>query len=151
MKTIIHRTAFLLSLALLEVSHAAPVANGSPAQISPQPSVFNVVDYGAVGDDKTDNTEAFSACLKALVEAGGGRISLPTGVYRGRITIPPVSKRLPSWITVEIVGETEPSPVFGTIGNFPLQSHGTIIKCLAETGPAVISAGKSRSALYGNF
>lgn len=30
---------------------------------------FNVHDYGAVGDDKTDNTEAFSACLKAVIEA----------------------------------------------------------------------------------
>ena len=25
---------------------------------------FNVRDYGAVGDDKTDNTEAFSACRR---------------------------------------------------------------------------------------
>ena len=24
---------------------------------------FNVLNYGAVGDDKTDNTEAFTACL----------------------------------------------------------------------------------------
>jgi len=29
--------------------------------------VFNVLKYGAVGDDKTDNTEAFSACLKAVI------------------------------------------------------------------------------------
>ncbi|MEX2569511.1 MAG: hypothetical protein WD431_26455 [Cyclobacteriaceae bacterium] len=27
---------------------------------------FKAVDYGAVGDDSTDNTEAFSACLKAV-------------------------------------------------------------------------------------
>ena len=33
--------------------------------------VFNVLSYGAVGDNNTDNTEAFSACLKAVVEAGG--------------------------------------------------------------------------------
>jgi len=36
---------------------------------------FNVLNYGAVGDDKTDNTEAFSACLKAVIAAGGGRIA----------------------------------------------------------------------------
>lgn len=46
---------------------------------------FNVRDYGAVADDKTDNTPAFSACLKALVEAGGGTMMIPDGVYRGRI------------------------------------------------------------------
>lgn len=113
--------------------------------------VFNATDYGALGDDAKDNTEAFSACLKALVEAGGGRMYLPTGVYRGRIIIPPVSKPITSWITVEIVGEREPTHVFGTIGSFPLRNDATIVKCLAETGPAVISVVKSRQALYGSF
>jgi polygalacturonase len=39
-------------------------------------STFNVVDYGAKGDDSTNNTAAFSACLEALVAAGGGRMYL---------------------------------------------------------------------------
>lgn len=112
---------------------------------------FNVRDFGAVGDDKTDNTAAFTKCLEALIAAGGGRMVLADGVYRGRILIPPVSKPLPSWITVEIVGESEPTPIFGTIGNFPLQHKGTIIKCLAESGEAVISAAKSPHSLYGGF
>ena len=112
---------------------------------------FSVCDYGAVGDDKTDNTAAFSACLKAIVEAGGGRMFLPAGVYRGRIIIPPVSRPIASWITVEIVGQREPTPVFGTIGSFPLRNDGTIVKCLAETGPAVISASRSPKSLYGGF
>jgi hypothetical protein len=113
--------------------------------------VFRVVDYGAVGDDQTDNTNAFSDCLAAVIKAGGGRMSVPAGVYRGRIVIPPVSKPVPSWITVEIVGELEPTPVFGTIGSFPLLNKGTIVKCLATTGPAVISASRSPNALYGGF
>lgn len=112
---------------------------------------FNVLDYGAVGDDKTDNTAAFSACLKAVEAAGGGRMYIPAGVYRGRILIPPVSRPTPSWITVEIVGEREPTPVFGTIGSFPLRSDAAIVKCLDETGPAVISAPKSPKSLYGGF
>jgi hypothetical protein len=112
---------------------------------------FNVLDYGAVGDDNTDNTEAFSACLKEVISAGGGRIYLPDGVYRGRILIPAVSKPIPSWITVEIVGESEPTPVFGTIGSFPLLNNGTIVKSLSRSGPAVISAGSSSNAIYGEF
>ncbi len=72
---------------------------GAGGQTSLQ-SVFNVADYGALGDDAKDNTEAFSACLKAVIEAGGGRMHLPAGVYRGRIIIPPVSKPITSWITV---------------------------------------------------
>ena len=112
---------------------------------------FNALNYGAMGDDKTDNTEAFSACLKAVVAVGGGRMFLPAGVYRGRITIPPVSKPLPSWITIEIVGESEPPPVWGTIGSFPLQQNGTIVKCLATSGAAVISASPASDSLYGGF
>lgn len=113
--------------------------------------IFNVLDYGAVADDSTDNTDAFSACLKALLAAGGGQMYLPDGVYRGRIEIPPVSKRVPSWITVEIAGASEPTPVFGTIGSFPLQNNGTIVKSLSESGPAVVSASRSSESLYGGF
>ncbi len=86
-----------------------------------------------------------------MIAAGGGQMVLPEGVYRGRIVIPPVSKPAPSWITVEIVGAEEPTPVFGTIGNFPLQSKGTIIKCLEKKGGAVISASPSPDALYSHF
>ena len=136
-----------LTLTLLTTLLLAPLAG----VVQVHGSVFNVRDYGAVGDDKTNNTAAFTACLNAVIAAGGGRMYLPDGVYRGRITIPPVSKPMPSWITVEIVGESEPTPVFGTIGSFPLQNRGTIVKCLAESGAAVVSAGKSPNSLYGGF
>jgi len=114
-------------------------------------AVFNVRDYGAVGDDQTDNTEAFSKCLQALVADGGGQMFLPAGVYRGRITIPPVSQPIPSWITVEIFGEGTPTPVFGTVGAFPLRGEGTILKCLAESGAAALSAAASTDSIYGGF
>jgi hypothetical protein len=117
-----------------------------------KPRVFNVLHYGAVGDDKTDNTAAFSACLKAVIEAQGGRMYLPDGVYRGRIEIPAIPK-ISSWITVEIVGESEPTPKFGTIGSLPLQNNGTIVKCLAESGDAVIQAKPCslNEGFYGMF
>ncbi len=99
---------------------------------------FNVLNYGAVGDDKTDNTQAFSACLKVVIEAGGGRMYLPAGVYRGRITIPAVGPD--RWIALEIVGESQPATVFGTVGRFPLHNNNTIVEGLATSGPAVISA-----------
>lgn len=110
-------------------------------------ATFNVTDYGAVGDDSTDNTAAFTACLNAIVAAGGGKMYLPDGVYRGRIVIPPQGG--PSWITIEIVGESEPTPVFGTIGNFPPTGSGTIVKSLETSGAAVISA--PAGSLYMGF
>ena len=117
----------------------------------PSAAVFDARAYGAVGDDTTDNTAAFSRCLAAVVAAGGGRMTLPAGVFRGRIIVPPVGRPAPSWISIEIVGETEPVPVFGTIGDFPLQNHGTIVKCLADAGPGVISVPRAPSSLYGGF
>ena len=108
---------------------------------------FNVLHYGATGDDKTDNTQAFSACLKAIVEVGGGRMFIPDGIYRGRIIIPGTR----DWITIEIAGESEPTPIFGTIGASPFPSNGTIIKCISKSGPAVISVNNSPEKLYMTF
>ena len=48
-------------------------------------TTVNVQDYGAVGDNSTDNTEAFSSCLDAIIKAGGGRMHIPAGVYCGKI------------------------------------------------------------------
>jgi hypothetical protein len=99
---------------------------------------FDVRTYGAVSDGTTDNTSAFSACLEAVIEAGGGRMYLPAGVYSGRLTIPAVNA--PKWVSLEIVGESQPASVFGTVGRFELQNNNTIVKSLAPLGPAVLSA-----------
>ena len=79
-----------------------------------QAAVFNVTDYGAVGDDSTDNTAAFTACLNTVIAAGGGTMYLPDGVYRGRIVIPP--RGGPSWITIEIVNPLFPFLIGGPRG-----------------------------------
>ncbi len=128
-----------------------PVALARTEPSATQARVFNVLRFGAIGDDKTDNTAAFSSCLQAVIAAGGGRMYLPDGVYRGRIIIPAVSNTLPSWLTVEIEGAHPPTPVFGTVGAFPLLTNGTIIRCLSPDGPAVISAQAAPNSLYGGF
>ena len=141
----------LAAIATLVPIHAAdidgkpPMTNalGNPAE----KREFNVTEYGAIGDDKTDNTEAFTKCLEAVIAAGGGRMYIPDGVYRGRIIIPGTKE----WITIEILGESEPTPVFGTIGAFPFPKNGTVIQCLSESGSAVISAENTPQKLYGPF
>ena len=152
---LMYKTMALITICAVLLAGGAFAVDGGEKDSSGagtvKPRVFSVLNYGAVGDDKTDNTEAFSACLKAITEGGGGRMDLPVGVYRGRILIPAVSKPIPSWITVEIVGQGEPTPVFGTIGAFPLQNNGTIVKSLSQTGPAVITASGSPESVYGGF
>ncbi len=43
---------------------------------------FSVIDFGARGDGGTDCTEAIKEAIRACSEAGGGRVTVPKGVYR---------------------------------------------------------------------
>ena len=48
----------------------------------------DIRDFGGVGDGVTLNSEAFTKAIKALAEAGGGRLVVPTGVWlTGPITL----------------------------------------------------------------
>ena len=115
--------------------------------------VFNVLDYGA-STLSPDNTAAFSACLAALVAAGGGRVYLPAGTYKGRLIIPPVSSSPSGWLTVEIAGDVEPTPRFGTVGTLPFTSHNStaVLQSVANaSGLSVVSAAAADggfSAVY---
>ncbi len=43
---------------------------------------FPITQFGAVGDDQTDSTDAFAAAINRCHEAGGGRVLVPEGVFR---------------------------------------------------------------------
>jgi polygalacturonase len=43
---------------------------------------FPITDFGAMGDKKTDCTDAINQAIKACSEAGGGRVVVPAGEYR---------------------------------------------------------------------
>ena len=108
------KLAIFMAIGVLLFSGAAKAVDAVEKTGPAKARTFHVLDYGAVGDDKTDNTDAFSSCLKDVIAAGGGRMMIPDGIYRGRIIIPGTKE----WITIEIVGESEPTPVWGTIGTF---------------------------------
>jgi len=119
---------------------------------------FSAADFGAVDDGVTNSTAAFSACIEALIAAGGGRMLLPVsrlGIYRGNIIIPPMSV----WTTVEIVGGVQPTPAFGTVGAASLCSNCShaVVQSLTEgadpaAAPAAItvSAGGSGYESFSN-
>ena len=52
-------------------------------------AIVNVLDFGAVGDGQTDNTEAFQKALDSLKPLGGS-VEVPVGQYRfsGNLNIP---------------------------------------------------------------
>ena len=53
-------------------------------------SIYNVKDFGAVGDGKFDNTQAFNNALSTAEKNGGGIVFVPAGNYlfKGHINIP---------------------------------------------------------------
>jgi polygalacturonase len=58
--------------------------SSNPATV-PLPTIpagtFDVTSYGAVGDNKTDNTKAIQAALSAAASAGGGTVAVPSGTF----------------------------------------------------------------------
>lgn len=58
--------------------------------LAAEPGVFNVRDFGAAGDGRTDDTAAFQKALDAAAAAGGGTVFAPRGNYlfAGRLTVP---------------------------------------------------------------
>jgi hypothetical protein len=65
-------------------------------------SIVSVLDFGAKGDNATDNTAAFQAALDSLGAGGGGIAFIPAGVYifSGSLNVPRAVTLLGTYETV---------------------------------------------------
>src|ERR1041384_4932648 len=63
----------------VDVSAAAAV---KPARPKIPERTFTLSDFGAKGDGKTMNTDAFNKAIAAVEKAGGGKLIVPKGVFR---------------------------------------------------------------------
>ena len=74
-------------------SSALPVrtAHTSEHRGAAPPPYLNVLDFGASGDNSTDNTGPFQAAIDAAQAAGGGVVYAPPGLYLflGSVQVPP--------------------------------------------------------------
>jgi polygalacturonase len=59
----------------------AQTAYVAPTLPSIPNKTFNIKDYGAIGDNTTDNTKAIQEAINTAGNAGGGKVIIPTGVY----------------------------------------------------------------------
>ena len=78
-----HRTVILF---LFHFLFLAGTINAQPTPVAPiLPTIpdktFNIKDYGAVGDNVTDNTKAIQNAINAADNAGGGKVIIPAGEY----------------------------------------------------------------------
>lgn len=102
---------------------ADPLVPGSPVAVSANDpkwlalsaagflSVFNVKDYGAVGDGVTDDTAAVLAALADLTAAGGGVLYFPLGSY---ITSGGFVISVPCQVRGDISGSSPSAAQFGS-------------------------------------
>jgi hypothetical protein len=106
----------LLKVAGGMVAGSSFTATTLGAAVTPHPESstlgeFNVLEFGAVGDGKTDNTPAFQRAL-AAAEGMGGAVRIPPGQFRfdGTIAIPSGTTLEGSWR-----GPHYPDPHKGTM------------------------------------
>jgi len=110
--------------------------------------LFNATEYGASpSNTEAQNTTAFSAALTAIIANGGGILFIPRGLYLGKISIPAISGT--NWLSITVMGESQPVTVFGTIGTFTLPNNGTIIKSNNTAYGAVVKAEQNTAP--GNY
>src|ERR1700677_4321178 len=80
---------------LLFTACVAPTVGVAPAKSAPEPgdeitaalpvipdTKFLLTDYGAVGDYKAFDTDAFKKAIAAIAQAGGGHLIVPAGTYK---------------------------------------------------------------------
>jgi len=72
------------------------------ASAAPAPSAVSVLDFGAKGDGKTDDTAAFQKAMDAATQAGGGSVLAPRGNYffAGHLKVPPAVTLKGIWESV---------------------------------------------------
>lgn len=94
----------------------------------PSPSIrphWNVMDAGAVGDGKTDDTTAFQRALDQAGRAGGGVVEVPAGRYRinGVLSVP-------AGVTLQGTYRTPPT----TLRNAAGELSGSVLLAYAGRG-----------------
>ncbi|HEY1790536.1 MAG TPA: glycosyl hydrolase family 28 protein [Verrucomicrobiae bacterium] len=84
MNSNIQKCAVLMGALLLAITTRAV----NPAMPNIPKNIFNVTDYGAIGDGVKDNTTNLQNTIDAANAAGGGIVEIPTGRYlSGPITL----------------------------------------------------------------
>jgi hypothetical protein len=122
---------------------------GNALFVNPTTAIYNVKDYGAVGDGATDDATAINAADTAAFNAGGGTVFFPPGNYlvNSTITVAPnvtFQGPLAGTFTVnhaaKIVGANTLTPVVDLDGGAGNQSAGIRGLGITRNGSAPASS-----------
>ncbi len=71
----------VFTLAVLSGSFVRAQSWIAPALPKIPDGIFNITNYGAIGDGVATNTSAIQAAIAAASQAGGGTVEVPAGIY----------------------------------------------------------------------
>ena len=115
-------------------------------------AIFNVKDYGAVGDGKTMNTAAFKKAIEDCNKKGGGHVLVPFGDYlTGAIYLKSnVDLHLADSTIIRFSTNPKDYPiVFGRWEGMELMNYSALIYAYGEKNIAV--SGKRHPRWPGKF
>lgn len=79
------------------------------------PGIYNLKDFGGIGDGNTDNTIAFKSAMAFIASRGGGTLQIPEGDFSVNSTI-----ALPAGIIIQgISGITTLAPINNVVNKNP--------------------------------
>ncbi len=71
------RKIFFLSLLLTSINSA-----NTTGAVQIENNIYNIRDFGAIGDGETLNTQAIQKAIDVCAGAGGGTVYFPPGTYK---------------------------------------------------------------------
>lgn len=127
---------------------------------------YNIVDYGATGNDATDDTQEIQAAINACLARGGGTVYFPNGIYyisdtlRTYIDGGPTNTQLyidyadlDTIRTIKLLGESPPPLEFGgiTAGVGLRDAHVILYSTISGSGtlPAIFG-GPAVAGVHGD-
>ncbi len=107
---------------------------------------FNLPDFGAVGDGKTDCTSAFCNAIAKCAKSGGGRVIVPAGKYfTGPIHLRS-NVELHLQDGAEVIFNDKPAaylpPVFVRVGGIELYNYSPLVYAHSCTNIAITGPGR---------
>ena len=127
------------------------------------PAIFDVTDFGALGDGSTDDTSSIQDAIDAAEAAGGGVVYFPAGVYvvngalqdtsrsNSQLVMPILHTASDEQMSIVLRGEYAPPAIPAISASIPSPVEQSIIKGTLNSGTGSLIGGWGPSGSSGDF